>query len=576
METGVTPHGGQLIDLYAQGEQLAQAKKQAEANLSWDLTRRQLCDIELLLNGAFSPLTGFLGREDYESVLDGMRLADGTLWPMPVNLDVSAAFAEKITLGQQITLRDEEGVVIANMTVGDCWKADKQREAEAVFATVDDEHPGVYYLLHEAGEYYLGGELTGVTPPLHYDFKSYRHSPAELRAQFAHSGWERVIAFQTRNPVHRSHVIMTKRLMAEHGAHLTIHSAVGFTKPGDIDHYTRVRCYQKILNHYPPDSACLSLLQLGMRMAGPREALCQALIRQNYGFTHFIVGRDHAGPGRNNRGGSFYDVKAAQQLVTSYQNELSIQILPAPFLLYAPERGEFCEDDQLLPGEQGLYISGAELRQKLQRSEPIPSWFAFPEIVEELHQTLPPRSKQGVTIFFTGLSGSGKSTLANGLKVKLLEHGGRKVTLLDGDVVRKNLSSELTFSKEHRDLNIRRIGYVASEITKNGGIAICAPIAPYAAIRRAVRQMIEQEGTFVEVHVATPLETCEARDRKGLYAMARAGKIKGFTGIDDPYEAPEHPELRIDTSLCTMEEAVDTVFKKLMAMGILQSGPTAE
>lgn len=569
MQTGVPPHGGRLIDLYAQGEQLAEAKKHAEANLSWDLTRRQLCDIELLLNGACSPLTGFLNRQDYESVLDQMRLADGTLWPMPINLDVSAAFAAQITVGQQITLRDEEGVVIANMTVTDCWQADKRREAEAVFGTTGIEHPGVYYLLHEAGEYYLGGELTGVTPPLHYDFKNYRQTPAELRAQFAELGWQRVIAFQTRNPVHRTHVIMTMRLMAEHNAHLVIHSAVGFTKPGDIDHYTRVRCYQKILDHYPPNSARLSLLQLGMRMAGPREALWQAIIRQNHGFTHFIVGRDHAGPGRNNCGGSFYEVKAAQALVTSYQSELAIKILPAPFLLYSPERGEFCEDGQLLPGEQGLYISGAELRHKLQRSEPIPQWFAFPEIVEELHMTLPPLHKQGVTIFFTGLSGSGKSTLANGLKVKLLEHGGRKVTLLDGDVVRKNLSSELTFSKEHRDLNIRRIGYVASEITKNGGIAICAPIAPYAAVRHAVRQMIEQEGVFIEAHVATPIEICEARDRKGLYAMARAGKIKGFTGIDDPYEAPEHPELRIDTSTCTMAEAVNAVYENLIALGIL-------
>jgi sulfate adenylyltransferase len=569
MEMGVIPHGGRLIDLYAQGERLAAEKKQAEANLSWDLTKRQLCDIELLLNGSLSPLTGFLGRQDYESVLERMRLADGTLWPMPVTLDVSAAFAAKIVLGQQITLRDEEGVVIANMTVTDCWQADKQREAEAVFSTTDDEHPGVYYLLHEAGEYYLGGEITGVTPPLHYDFKDFRHTPAALRACFANLGWKRIIAFQTRNPVHRAHVIMTKRLMAEYAANLVIHSAVGITKPGDIDHYTRVRCYQKILNHYPPNSACLSLVQLGMRMAGPREALWQAIIRQNYGFTHFIVGRDHAGPGRNNRGGMFYDVKAAQNLVTSYQNELGIKILPAPFLLYSPERGEFCEDDHLLTGEQGLYISGSDLRQKLQRGEPVPHWFAFPEIVDELHVTLPPRSKQGVTVFFTGLSGSGKSTLANALKVKLLEHSNRKVSLLDGDVVRKNLSSELTFSKEHRDLNIRRIGYVASEITKNGGVAICAPIAPYTATRRAVRQMIEQEGSFVEVHVATPIEVCEARDRKGLYAMARAGKIKGFTGIDDPYEEPEHPELRIDTSACTMEEAINTVLKKLRALGML-------
>jgi sulfate adenylyltransferase len=362
---------------------------------------------------------------------------------------------------------------------------------------------------------------------------------------------------------------MTKRLMAEYQAKFVIHSAIGVTKPGDIDAYSRVRCYRKILAHYPRDSAMLSVFPLAMRMAGPREALWQAIIRQNYGFSHFIVGRDHAGPGRDNRGGHFYDVKAAQQFVLSYQSELKIKILPAPFLLYSPDRGEFCEEKQLLPNEEGLYISGAELRQSLLKGLPIPNWFAYPEIVEELHQILPPRSKQGVTLFFTGLSGSGKSTLANGVLVKLLEQGGRKVTLLDGDVVRKMLSSELSFSKEHRDLNIIRIGYVASEITKNGGIAICAPIAPYSHTRQRVRKMIEEQGSFIEIHVATALDICESRDRKGLYALARSGKLKGFTGIDDPYEIPEQPELRIDTSQYTIDQAVNIVLDKLIAMEII-------
>jgi sulfate adenylyltransferase len=570
MNQSITAHGGKLLNLYASEDTLAAEKDKAQNCLTWSLTRRQLCDVELLLNGAFSPLTGFLSQRDYDSVLKSMRLADGTLWSMPINLDVSAAFAESIKLGDTIALRDGEGVLIANMLVTDCWAVDKMAEAQAVFAHTDNSHPGVRYLFDEAGDYYLGGTLTGVTPPYYYDFKEYRQSPAQLRAYFEAQGWSKVIAFQTRNPVHRSHVIMTKRLMAEHQAKFVIHTAVGVTKPGDIDHYSRVRCYKKILAHYPKDSALLSLLPLAMRMAGPREALLQAIIRQNYGFSHFIVGRDHAGPGRDNRGGHFYDVKAAQELVLAHQNELNVKILAAPFLLYSPDRGEFCEENQLLPGEEGLYISGAELRGLLQKGLPVPEWFAYPEIIEELHTVLPPRSKQGVTLFFTGFSGSGKSTLANGVLVKLLEIGGRKVTLLDGDVVRKTLSSELTFSKEHRDLNIIRIGYVASEITKNGGFAICAPIAPYTYTRRKVRAMIEEQGTFVEIHVATSIDVCESRDRKGLYALARSGKLKGFTGIDDPYEVPENPELRIDTSQYSIAQGVDLVMKKLVEMGIIK------
>lgn len=570
MNQPVSAHGGQLLNLYAHEDAITAEKDKAQNCQSWSLNRRQLCDVELLLNGAFSPLRGFLTQRDYDSVLSSMRLSDGTLWPMPINLDVSAAFAQSVTLGENIALRDAEGVLIANMTVTDCWAVDKIAEANAVFASTDDNHPGVHYLLHEAGDYYLGGTLTGVTAPFYYDFKEYRQSPAELRAYFEKLGWSKVIAFQTRNPLHRAHVIMTKRLMAEHQAKFVIHTAVGVTKPGDIDHYSRVRCYKKILAHYPKNSALLSLIPMGMRMAGPKEALWQAIIRQNYGFSHFIVGRDHAGPGRDNRGGHFYDVKAAQQLVLAHQQELNIKILAAPFLLYSPERGEFCEENRLIPGEEGLYISGAELRTMLQKGQPIPDWFAYPEIVEELHTVLPPRSKQGVTLFFTGFSGSGKSTLANGVLVKLLERGGRKVTLLDGDVVRKILSSELTFSKEHRDLNIIRIGYVASEITKNGGVAVCAPIAPYTHTRRKVRNMVEEQGTFVEIHVATSIDVCESRDRKGLYALARAGKLKGFTGIDDPYEVPEHPELRIDTAQHSIAEAVDLVLAKLTEMGIIQ------
>lgn len=562
-------HGGSLINLYAEGEALSQEKEKAQSNRSWDLTSRQMFDIELLLNGAFSPLTGYLSEADYDSVVSTMRLADGTLWPMPINLDVSQAFADETSIGEEITLRDPEGVVIANLVVTDLWTPDKLLEAEKVFGTTDASHPGVRILLNENNPVYVGGTLTGVTPPLHYDFTHYRKSPADMRQEFEDKGWNNVIAFQTRNPIHKAHVIMMKRLMARNQANLVIHTAVGRTKPGDIDHFCRVRCYEKILPHFPAGSVDIRLLPLAMRMGGPREALWHAIIRQNFGFTHFIVGRDHAGPGRNNLGGLFYGATEAQELVSSLQDELNIKILKAPFLRYVEGRGEFCEEHELLSGEAGLYISGAELKQMLCHGEDIPEWFAFPEVVEELNRTLPPRSKQGITLFFTGLSGSGKSTLANGVMVKLRELGGRHVSLLDGDVVRKNLSSELSFSKEHRDLNIQRIGYVASEISKNGGIAICAPIAPYATTRRAVRSMIEEVGVFVEIHVATPIEVCEARDRKGLYAMARDGKIKGFTGIDDPYDVPENPELRIDTSQHTMTDAVALVIDRLREMKLI-------
>jgi sulfate adenylyltransferase len=571
MTKNIPPHGGRLINLYADEKDIIAEKEKAKNSRSWTLTTRQLCDVELLLNGGFSPLTGFFDKENYYSVLTSIRLKDGILWPMPITLDVSAEFSASLHAGENIALRDPEGVLLANMEISDWWQVDKKHEAEAVFATTDESHPGVHYLMNEAGDYYLGGRLVGISPPFRYDFQDYRQTPAELRAHFDEIGWQRVIAFQTRNPMHRAHVIMTKRLMAEHKAYFVIHSAVGLTKPGDIDHYSRVRCYKKILRYYPKNSAELRLLPLGMRMAGPKEALWQSIIRQNFGFSHFIVGADHAGPGRSNLGGNFYDVKAAQKLVLSHQSELAIKILPAPFLLYAPGRGEFCEEKQLISGEEGLYISGAELREILKKGETIPSWFAYPEIIEELHATLPQRSKQGVTIFFTGLSGSGKSTLANGILVKFLEYGGRKATLLDGDVVRNMLSSELNFSKEHRDLNVQRIGYVASEITKNGGIAICAPIAPYARTRRNIRKMIEQYGSFMEIHVATPLNVCESRDRKGLYAQARAGNIKGFTGIDDPYQIPENAELCIDTSKYSTEEAVNKIWKKIIEIGIIKS-----
>lgn len=566
----IPAHGGELKDLYLPPADLAREKRAAEGYPSWDLTPRQLCDLELLLNGGFSPLEGFLRRADYQRVLEEMRLADGTLWPVPVTLDVSEEFADELEPGKRIALRDPEGVLVAVMEAEEIWLPDFRLEAERVFGSKDLRHPAVNHLFNFNNPVYVGGRVYGVEPPVHYDFRHLRDTPAELRAKFRKLGWNRVVAFQTRNPMHRAHYELTLRAARREEASLLIQPVVGMTKPGDIDHYTRVRCYEHLLRHYPEQSTTLSLLPLAMRMGGPREALWHAIIRKNYGCTHLIVGRDHAGPGKDSNGNDFYGPYDAQELVRQHEDELGIRMVPFQMMVYVKERAEYVPVDEAKDGETVLNISGTELRRRLQEGLDIPEWFSFPEVVEELRKTHPPRHKQGFTVFFTGLSGSGKSTIANALMVKLLEIGGRRVTLLDGDIVRKHLSSELGFSREHRDINIRRIGFVASEITKNGGIAICAPIAPYAATRREVREMIEPMGGFLEVHVATPLEVCEQRDRKGLYAKARKGLIKEFTGISGPYEEPDSPELRIDTQSCTPDEAAHQIVLKLESMGFIK------
>jgi sulfate adenylyltransferase len=564
------PHGGELKNMYLPAEESGAERRAAREYASWDLTERQLCDIELLLNGAFSPLEGFLGKKDYESVVTKMRLASGVLWPIPVTLDVSEAFAENIQAGDRIALRDLEGVIIATLDVSDIWIPDKKAEAESVFGTADETHPAVHYLNNIAHPVYVGGKLRGVEAPMHYDFKHLRNSPAELREQFRKLGWRKVVAFQTRNPMHRAHQELTLRAAFDVEANLLIHPVVGVTKPGDVDHYTRVRCYEHLLGRYPEQTTMLSLLPLEMRMGGPREALWHAIIRKNYGCTHLIVGRDHAGPGKDSKGNDFYGPYDAQELLKKHEEELDISMVPFRMMVYAENRAQYIPVDQASDTDNVLNISGTELRRRLAEGLEIPDWFSFPDVVTELRRTHPPRHKQGFTVFFTGLSGSGKSTLANALMAKLMEAGGRAISLLDGDIVRKNLSSELGFSKEHRDLNIRRIGYVASEITKSGGIAICAPIAPYASTRRTVRDMVSPLGGFIEIHVATPLEVCEERDRKGLYAKARAGLIKEFTGISDPYEAPENPEMVIDTADMSPDLAAHRIMLKLESLGYLR------
>ncbi len=536
---------------------------------SWYLTLRQLCDIELILNNGFDPLDGFMSQEDYESVLTNMRLNDNTVWPMPIVLDVDEVFAKSLQKDQEICLRNQEGVVIALMKINDIWKPNKEAEAISVFGSNNESHPAVYYLKYQAGDYYIGGKLRKIQLPKHYDFSELRKTPAQLKNDFAQLGWQKIVAFQTRNPMHRAHQELTVRAARENKANLLIQPVVGMTKPGDIDYFTRVRCYKKLLNRYPAQTTMLSLLPLAMRMAGPREALWHAIIRKNHGCTHFIVGRDHAGPGNDNQGKPFYGPYDAQNLVKNYEKEIGIKMVPFQEMVYIKERAQYMTVPQAQPDETILKISGTEFRRRLCEGLDIPEWFSYPEIITELRQHYPPRSQQGFTLFFTGLSGAGKSTLAKALMAKLMEIGTRPVTLLDGDLVRQSLSSELGFSKEHRDLNIKLIGFVEAEITKNRGIAICAPIAPYTEIRRHVRKQIESVGGFLEVYVSTPLEVCKQRDVKGLYAKACAGIIPNFTGISDPYEIPENPELAINTSHITVEQGVKQILLKLAESGYL-------
>ena len=536
------------------------------------LNERQVCDLELILNGAFKPLNSFLNQKDYESVLSSMRLSSGELWPIPINLDLSEDFIKNNNLntGEKIALRDYEGFLIAVLEINEIWKINKEEEALKIYGTKDLHHPGVYYLMNHVKDYYVSGKLESIDLPKHYDYQLLRHTPKELKAQFKKMGWNKIVAFQTRNPMHRAHKEISFKAASDAEANLLIHPVVGPTKPGDIDHYTRVRCYQKIIKYYPEGTTMLSLLPLAMRMAGPREAVWHALIRKNYGCTHIVIGRDHAGPGKDKNGNDYYGPYEAQELVIKHQSEMGIEMVPFKMMVYVQDLDEYMEITKVPKEQKTLFISGTELRHKLEHNQEIPEWFSYPDVVEELHKVYPPKDKQGFTVFFSGLSGSGKSTIANGLLVKLLEHGKRRVTLLDGDIVRTHLSSELGFSKEHRELNIKRIGYVASEITKNGGIAICAPIAPFKESRQINRKLISEVGAYLQISVSTPLEECERRDVKGLYAKARAGIVKGFTGIDDPFERPESSEINIDTTDISPEEAVQQVMLYLENHGFVK------
>lgn len=567
----IEPHGGKLVDLFCSPEEKQYHTEQAIHYVSVDLTPRQLFDLELLLNGGFSPLEGFMTQKEYDSVVASGLLPTDLVWPIPVCLDVSAEFARQLAVGQCVALRDLEGFMLAVMTISDIWKPDKHEEARQIYGTDINAHPGVALLLEDVKSHYIGGKVRGIQAPLHYDYKRLRLSPAEVRENFRKLGWRRVLAFETHKPLHNAHRESTIRAARENNANIFLHPIVGTTHPGDIDHYARVRCYEAIARTYPADSVILGLLPLAMRMAGPKEALWHAIIRKNFGCTHFMVAPDHADPFAFTNGKRFYPIGSAQQYVADQNPATGVQMAPLPKMAYLPARAQYILVEESSPDERYLEpLSATELRRRLTYDLEIPAWFSHPSVVEVLRKAYPARAKQGFTVFMTGLSGSGKSTIARVLMTRFMEKGDRPATLLDGDIVRKNLSSELKFSRRDRNLNITRIGFVASEITKNGGIALCAPIAPYRESREQNRNIISRYGGYIEVFVSTPLSVCEHRDRKGLYAKARAGIVKGLTGIDDPYEIPDHPEVTIDTTAITPEEAAEEVLLYLRKEGYLR------
>jgi len=570
----ISPHGSRLVELLATEERVDEIRELSREWPSVDLDQRQLCDLEMLLNGGFSPLDGFMGSADHESVCSGSHLADGTLWPLPVTLGIPEAVAEGLSEGDDLALRDGEGVMLAALRVGEVWRPDRTVEVTALFDTDDQSHPGVAQHLHRAHRWAVAGRVEGIQLPVHFDFRELRLTPRELRRMFTRLGWRRVIAFQTHRTIHRGQQAMMVDAARMAGASLLIHPIVGLNQTGDADHYTRIRCYQALMPHFPKDVARLNLLPLAVRNGGPREAMQHAIVHKNYGCTHIMVDFDGAGTVLDTAGAPAYGQEESAQIISDHTEELGVEFIPAREMVYLEHRRHFVFEDEVSADRRILRVSADEVRRRLDDGRELPDWYTFPSVARELHLRHPTRGELGFTVFFTGLSGSGKSTVANALRVKLLEIGGRGVTLLDGDLVRANLSSELGFSKEHRDLNIRRIGYVASEITRAGGVAICAPIAPYDVVRHEVREMIQPCGGFILVHVSTPLEVCEARDRKGMYAKARAGIIKEFTGISDPYEEPENADVVIDTSSVTPSEATREVLLFLERQGYI-SAPAA-
>jgi sulfate adenylyltransferase len=567
----IAPCGGNLVDLIVPAEACDEVKARASQLPSIQVSERSVCDLELLATGAFSPLDRFMGQADYQRVLDEMRLGNGQLFSLPVCLPVDDSPA--LHLDRDVALRDAKNNLLAVMTLEEIYAWELAEVAQKALNTLDVRHPLVADM-HRWGKLYISGRLQVLQLPKHYDFQTLRLTPAQTRARLEAYGYTNVVAFQTRDPLHRLHEELTKRAAQEVDGVLLLHPVVGMAKPGDVDHYTRVRAYKALVTgYYDANRVLLALLPLAMRMAGPREALWHALIHRNYGANHFIVGRDHAGPGNDSTGKPFYGPYDAQDLLQRYSAELGIKMVTLHEMLYLPNEERYEEVSRIHPTARTASISGTQVREQyLHQGDLLPSWFTRPEVAEILAETYPPRHRQGVCIWFTGLSGAGKSTTAEVLTVLLLEHG-RQVTLLDGDVVRTHLSQGLGFSKEDRDTNIRRIGFVAAEIVRHGGVAICAAVSPYRVTRNSVRDLVGADH-FVEVFVDTPLEVCEARDTKGMYAKARRGEVTNFTGIDDPYESPLHPELTLETVMHTPEDNAHRVLQHLVQRGFVRAQMT--
>jgi sulfate adenylyltransferase len=564
----ISPYGGKLVDLLVQSDEFHEVKAHASCLPSLRLSERAVCDLELLTVGAFSPLDRFMGQEDYQRVLDEMRLADGRLFPIPVTLPVEPG--GDIRLDRSVALRGPKNELLAVMTIDEIYEWDPEEAARKVLGTQDLFHPLIEEM-RRWGRFNISGRLKVLQLPIHYDFRRLRLTPAQTRERLEKFNRENVVAFQTRNPLHRAHEELTRRAVQSTDGVLLLHPVVGLTKPGDTDHFSRVRTYNVLIDrYYDPDRALLALLPLAMRMAGPREALWHALIRRNYGANHLIIGRDHASPGKDSKGNPFYGPFDAQELVRNSYEELGVRPIPFRDMVYIPEEKRYEDVSRIHPQTRTLSISGTEARELyMNRGLKLPEWFTRPEVAEILSETFPPLHLQGMCIWFTGLSGAGKSTTADILTVLLVEHG-RRVTLLDGDLVRIHLSKGLGFSKEDRDINVRRIGIVASEIVRHGGMVICAAVSPYRAARDEVRNMMPK-GHFLEVFVDTPLEVCEQRDVKGIYAQARAGKIKGLTGIDDPYEPPENPEIALNTTNHPAEDNARVILKYLCERGFVRA-----
>jgi len=563
----ISPYGGSLVDLVVDPDKAAELKEKANHLPSIQVSERIVCDLELLASGGFSPLDRFMGKEDHQRVLDEMRLTSGHLFPIPITLPVDPT--DDLKLDSQIAIRNSKNEILAIMDVEEIDEWDRTEVASKAFGTTDTAHPLVAEM-NRWGSHNISGKLQVIQLPSHPDFFESRMTPAQTRARLAEYGHANVVAFQTRNPLHRVHEELTKRAADAVGGVLLLHPVVGMTRPGDVDHFTRVRTYKALTeNYYEKDRILLSLLPLAMRMAGPREALWHALIRRNHGANHFVVGRDHAGPGNDSTGKPFYGAYDAQELAEKHSEELGVKIVPFSELVYLPDEERYEEVSKIPAATNTASISGTQVREQyLNAGRLLPDWFTRPEVAEILSESYPPRFKQGLCVWFTGLSGSGKTTTSEIFTVLLMEHG-RQVTVLDGDVVRTNLSKGLGFSAEDRDTNIRRIGYVAAEIVRHGGSVICAAVSPYRATRDEVRNMVGAD-RFIEVFVDTPLDVCESRDVKGMYAMARRGEIKGFTGIDDPYEAPENPEITLDTIANTPEENAHLIMNALQEDGFIK------